>query len=155
VESTVGTVFRYSRPARSRGVRGLPYFEAARHLVAAEPDPAMRRRMAGKLSAARVPVEVVDAAAEELPFPEGSFDAVVSQPQYGRGDRARGFRVRAARALRPLSAPGADQTDGRGRRPPCLTLPRREAARSDADVERVPPGAAAAQTPLACARGKS
>ncbi len=42
-----------------------------------EPDPAMRRRLAGKAQHADVPVQVDDAAAEALPYPSGSFDTVV------------------------------------------------------------------------------
>jgi ubiquinone/menaquinone biosynthesis C-methylase UbiE len=37
----------------------------------------MRARMAGKLPAARVPVQVCDAAAEALPFADQRFDVVV------------------------------------------------------------------------------
>ncbi|MGH3327725.1 MAG: methyltransferase domain-containing protein [Streptomycetales bacterium] len=55
----------------------LPHYRAASRVVAAEPDPAMRRRLRPRLSEARVPVEVSDAAAEELPFDGDSFDAVV------------------------------------------------------------------------------
>ena len=55
----------------------LAHFRAASAVVAAEPDPAMRARLAGKLGGASVPVEVSAAAAESLPFPAGSFDAVV------------------------------------------------------------------------------
>lgn len=55
----------------------LPHYRSSTRLVASEPDPAMRRRMAAKLSQARVPVELADAAAEALPFDDASFDAVV------------------------------------------------------------------------------
>jgi ubiquinone/menaquinone biosynthesis C-methylase UbiE len=55
----------------------LPHFRRAVRVVAAEPDPAMRRRMAGKVRRARVPVEVGDAVAESLPYQDASFDAVV------------------------------------------------------------------------------
>ena len=44
----------------------------------AEPDPFMRNRIGPKLEDARVPVEVSAAGAEALPFPDGSFDTVVS-----------------------------------------------------------------------------
>ena len=55
----------------------LRYFERADHVIAAEPDPAMRRRLVSRLPEARVPVEVVDAEAESLPFDDARFDAVV------------------------------------------------------------------------------
>lgn len=55
----------------------LPYFRQASRVVAAEPDPAMRRRLTAKLGAACVPVEVTGDAAETLMHPDSSFDAVV------------------------------------------------------------------------------
>jgi ubiquinone/menaquinone biosynthesis C-methylase UbiE len=55
----------------------LPYFRQAARVVAAEPDPAMRRRLAGKLAGARVPVEVTGDSAESLHYGDASFDAVV------------------------------------------------------------------------------
>ncbi len=55
----------------------LRHFRGADAVVAAEPDPAMRRRLTARLGEARVPVEIADAGAEELPFPDASFDAVV------------------------------------------------------------------------------
>jgi len=47
-------------------------------LVLSEPEPAMVRRLLAKLELAAVPVEVEEASAEELPFPDESFDTVVS-----------------------------------------------------------------------------
>jgi ubiquinone/menaquinone biosynthesis C-methylase UbiE len=55
----------------------LPHFRAASLVVAAEPDPAMRRRLAAKLAGAPVPAELTGDAAEALHQPDGSFDAVV------------------------------------------------------------------------------
>jgi ubiquinone/menaquinone biosynthesis C-methylase UbiE len=55
----------------------LRHFRRAARVVAAEPDPAMRARLARKLSEASVPVEIVAAPAEQLPYPDRSFDAVV------------------------------------------------------------------------------
>ena len=55
----------------------LPHLRRVTRLMAAEPDAAMRKRLARKLAAAHVPVEVTDAAAESLPFPDATFDAVV------------------------------------------------------------------------------
>lgn len=56
----------------------LPHYQRATRLVAAEPDRAMRRQLAPRAAAAQVPVEVVDAAAESLPYVDASFDAVVA-----------------------------------------------------------------------------
>lgn len=55
----------------------LPHFRRATRVVATEPDPAMRRRMAAKLTHARVPVEIANAFAESLPHADASFDTVV------------------------------------------------------------------------------
>jgi ubiquinone/menaquinone biosynthesis C-methylase UbiE len=55
----------------------LPYLRSADRVVAAEPDPAMRRRMAAKVAGAPVPVELTGDAAEALHQPDAGFDAVV------------------------------------------------------------------------------
>ena len=54
----------------------LCHFRQATRVVAAEPDPAMPQRLAAKLSEAHAPVELA-AAAESLPYPDASFDAVI------------------------------------------------------------------------------
>lgn len=56
----------------------LPHYRAASRVVACEPLAPMRARLAAKLPEATVPVEVCSAPAEELPFPDASFDAVVA-----------------------------------------------------------------------------
>jgi ubiquinone/menaquinone biosynthesis C-methylase UbiE len=56
----------------------LAHYRRAATVVACEPDPAMRTRLAAKLAGAPVPVEVSPAPAEALPFPDASFDAAVS-----------------------------------------------------------------------------
>ena len=55
----------------------LPHYRKARRIVAVEPDGSMARRLREKAGATAVPVEVVDASAEELPFADASFDHVV------------------------------------------------------------------------------
>jgi ubiquinone/menaquinone biosynthesis C-methylase UbiE len=55
----------------------LPHFHRATRVVASDPDPGMRKRLERKLDQACVPVEVAEAAAEALPFADGSFDSVV------------------------------------------------------------------------------
>ena len=56
----------------------LPHYRRAGRVVVAEPDPYMREKLRRKLGTAPVPVDVSEAGAESLPFPDGSFDAVVS-----------------------------------------------------------------------------
>src|SRR5262249_12989329 len=55
----------------------LPYLRSASRVVAAEPDPAMRRRIAAKLADAPVPAELTGHAAQALQLPDVSFDAPV------------------------------------------------------------------------------
>ena len=55
----------------------LAYFKSASSVVLAEPDAAMRARITPKLDQATVPIEVSDAPAEALPFPDCHFDAAV------------------------------------------------------------------------------
>lgn len=47
-------------------------------IVLAEPDAAMRARMAKRLCRSSRPIRLIDAAAEQLPLPDGSVDTVVS-----------------------------------------------------------------------------
>jgi ubiquinone/menaquinone biosynthesis C-methylase UbiE len=56
----------------------LAHYRDVDRVTIAEPDPFMRNRIDPKLEDARVPVEVSAAGAEALPFPDGSFDTVVS-----------------------------------------------------------------------------
>lgn len=56
----------------------LPHYRNVERVTVSEPDPFMRRRLRPKLEAALVPVEVSEAGAEALTFPDGSFDTVVS-----------------------------------------------------------------------------
>ena len=55
----------------------LAYLRGAARIVAVEPVPGMRRRLARRASALASAPELVDAKAESLPFGDGSFDAVV------------------------------------------------------------------------------
>lgn len=57
----------------------LPYYpDDLDELVLAEPDAAMRRRLARRLSHSSRTARVVDAPAERLPFADASVDTVVS-----------------------------------------------------------------------------
>ena len=53
----------------------FPFYEAATEVVAVEPDPDMRVRAAARARVAHVPIHLVDAQAEQLPFADDSFDA--------------------------------------------------------------------------------
>ncbi|WP_277682180.1 class I SAM-dependent methyltransferase [Saccharomonospora azurea] len=55
----------------------LPHLRSAERIIAAEPDAAMRARLARRAAETDVPVEVTDASAEALPLPDDSVDAVV------------------------------------------------------------------------------
>ncbi len=56
----------------------LSHYRDVDRVTVVEPDPFMRKRLGPKRESARVPVEVSAAGAEALPFPDGSFDTVVS-----------------------------------------------------------------------------
>lgn len=51
--------------------------EQVRELVGIDPDPHMRARALPRAEVAGLPVQVVDAGAESLPFDDGTFDEVV------------------------------------------------------------------------------
>ena len=53
------------------------YPEAVTRLFLAEPDRHMRRRLERRLAGLRREAEIVDATAEDLPFPDASFDTAV------------------------------------------------------------------------------
>ncbi|MGZ6617423.1 MAG: class I SAM-dependent methyltransferase [Solirubrobacteraceae bacterium] len=53
------------------------YPPGVEEVVAVEPEPYMRRRAQERSDSARVPLRVVDAVADTLPFADGSFDAAV------------------------------------------------------------------------------
>ena len=57
----------------------LPYYPEVTEVVGVEPDPHMRRRATTRMRAVapRFPVELVPAAAEQLPFDDDAFDTVV------------------------------------------------------------------------------
>lgn len=56
----------------------LRHYRDVTRVVVAEPDPAMRGRLTRHLASATVPIEVSDAPAEHLGFPDASFDTVVA-----------------------------------------------------------------------------
>jgi ubiquinone/menaquinone biosynthesis C-methylase UbiE len=54
------------------------YPDAVKQVTAVEPEPTLREYAVRAAEAAAVPVAVVAARAEALPFPDGSFDAAVA-----------------------------------------------------------------------------
>jgi ubiquinone/menaquinone biosynthesis C-methylase UbiE len=79
----------------------LPHYTAADEVVGVDPDPHMLRRARGRTAAAPVPVELVEASAERLPFEDASFDTVVASLSLCTvPDQAAALRE-ARRVLRP------------------------------------------------------
>ncbi len=77
------------------------YDEALASLVLTEPEPAMLRRLQPKALKQAPNAKVVQASAEDLPFEDASFDAVVSTLVLcGVDDQARALQE-AKRVLRP------------------------------------------------------
>jgi ubiquinone/menaquinone biosynthesis C-methylase UbiE len=56
----------------------FPYYTKANQVIAIEPEPLMNEQSIKRAMKARVPIEVIQAGAEEIPFSEDSFDTVVS-----------------------------------------------------------------------------
>ena len=95
----------------------LPRFHDVDRLVVSEPEEPMRRRLLGRVGAAQVPVEVVAAPAEALPFDDGEFDTVVSTLVMCSVDDP----AAVAREVRRVLAPGGrfvflEHGGGEGRR---------------------------------------
>lgn len=59
------------------GLSFVHYPETVEELVAVEPEATLRHEAEERAGSAPVPVRVVDAVADELPFEDGSFDAGV------------------------------------------------------------------------------
>jgi ubiquinone/menaquinone biosynthesis C-methylase UbiE len=83
----------------------LDYYTASvNELVLTEPDPFMARRLRARLATeppAPAAVEVVEAPAEELPFPDASFDCVVSTLVLCSVESPDGAAAEIRRVLRP------------------------------------------------------
>jgi len=56
----------------------FPLYESAESVTAIEPSGFMIERATGKQKLSRVPITMVQASAEELPFADNSFDTVVA-----------------------------------------------------------------------------
>jgi len=55
----------------------FPYYTEAAHVIAVDPDPGMVARSVPRARQATVPIDVLLARAEALPFPDHIFDTVV------------------------------------------------------------------------------
>ncbi len=77
------------------------YPETVEELVLVEPDPHMVRRLRSKLSEAEKRVELVEAAAERLPFEDSSFDTAVFTLVLCTVPDPAGALAETARVLRP------------------------------------------------------
>ncbi len=80
----------------------LPHYpEEVTSLTAVDPNPGMLRKLQRKLARSRLTVEAIAAGAEELPFPDASFDSVVTTHVLcSLPDRARAL-AEIRRVLRP------------------------------------------------------
>ncbi|GHH98953.1 class I SAM-dependent methyltransferase [Neobacillus kokaensis] len=56
----------------------FPFYKAAEKVTAVEPSEHMIKHSLSKIKQAFVPIEVVQASAEELPYEDSSFDTVVA-----------------------------------------------------------------------------
>lgn len=56
----------------------FPFYREVQSVIAIEPNPAMIHRSLMKKELASVPIEILQSSAEELPFPDHSFDTVVA-----------------------------------------------------------------------------
>lgn len=56
----------------------LPYYGAVDHIDAVEPDPYMRARAEARAAPMGLPLTIHAASAEALPFPDETFDAVLT-----------------------------------------------------------------------------
>jgi ubiquinone/menaquinone biosynthesis C-methylase UbiE len=79
----------------------LPHYAAGARVVAVEPDDGMASRLETRAESARVPVDVVRAPAERLPFADASFDHVVSTVVLCSVESPAQALAEARRVLRP------------------------------------------------------
>lgn len=74
LQSATGTVLELGS---GTGVN-FPYYQHANQVIAIEPSQPMIERSQDRLKLADVPIEIVKASAERLPFEDDSFDTVVA-----------------------------------------------------------------------------
>jgi SAM-dependent methyltransferase len=79
----------------------LAYYRNVDRLVVLEPDPHMLKHLRRRAQFVSYPLDIVEISAENLPFPDGSFDAVVaSLVLCSVGDQAR-VLAEIRRVLKP------------------------------------------------------
>ena len=78
----------------------LLYYRAVEQVVVCAPAPAYLKQLHRRKPVAEVAVEVVDTAAERLPFPDASFDTVVSTLTLCSVDEPRACAAELRRVLR-------------------------------------------------------
>ncbi len=77
------------------------YPEAVTELVVTEPDKHMRAQLEHKAASLGRPVQVLGAGAEQLPFPDASFDTAVATLVFCTVDDAHAGLREVARVLKP------------------------------------------------------
>jgi SAM-dependent methyltransferase len=81
--------------------RNLPLYRNATRVVALEPGPGMRARAEQAARAAQVAVEIVGGNAEDIPYPDATFDTVVASLVLCTVPDLAGALAEARRVLRP------------------------------------------------------
>jgi ubiquinone/menaquinone biosynthesis C-methylase UbiE len=83
------------------GLNVKHYGDGVDELVLTEPEPGMRRKLAGKVARRAVAARIVDSPAESLPFADASVDTVVSTLVLCTVDNPDRALREIARVLRP------------------------------------------------------
>jgi len=77
-EMLAGLEGRVVEVGAGNGLNFAHYPATVTEVVAVEPEPYLRRRAAEAAETAPVPVTVLDGVADEIPAPDGAFDAAVA-----------------------------------------------------------------------------
>lgn len=79
----------------------LPHYVNAQRVFLVEPDPAMRKTLAGRVARAPVPAEIASGSAERTPYADGRFDTVVATLVFCTVDDLDRSVAEARRVLKP------------------------------------------------------